>query len=360
MNITSIELKNFRCFESLSLSLQSPVVVVEGLNGVGKTSLLEALHYACYLRSFRTYVPSELTRNGEGSFFIRIGVSENQLPSGYEIQIGFSGKRRLVKIDQQPIVSYKQLLDRYKVVTLTEDDLALIQDGPEIRRVLLDHFSVMLDPESLAESKKLKHIVDSRNALLKSGSFSNDSYLFWSEELWNITQTIRTRRQAVLAALQQKVNALLATSFSSPMHSAFIYQPKKELGDSYAAFEQLYPHLAHEEGILKRSLFGAHLDDFQITFQDKKSRVFASRGQQKMIVVLIKIAQIQLLLEKEPLKPIFLLDDFMTDFDPHKGTTLIDILISLGCQLIVTNPSTQGWLSEKLAALGSQQVRISN
>lgn len=360
MNITQIVLKNFRCFESLQISLDSPIVMIQGLNGMGKTSLLEALHYACYLRSFRTYVPSELTRNGAASFFIKLAIAGPALPQENEIQIGFSGKRRLVKINQQTIVSYKQLLEYYKVITLTEDDLALIQDGPEVRRALIDHYGVILDPDYLVQVKRLKHVVESRNAVLKSHAYSRDSYAFWSEELWNVTRSIRDTRRAMLEHLEKKISNLVQKYVSEQMTIAFEYKPKKELENSFVDFENANPQLAAEEGVMKRSLFGAHLDDFHIQFQDKKSRVFASRGQQKMIVMLFKIAQIQTLMEKYAIAPIFLLDDFMTDFDPIKGGVLMDLLKTLGCQLIFTSPSDQGWLSEKLASFGSQQVSISN
>ena len=68
--LTTIQVKNFRCFERLSLDFTSPLVIIEGINGIGKTSLLEALYYACYLRSFRTYSPKEMVRFGQENFFI--------------------------------------------------------------------------------------------------------------------------------------------------------------------------------------------------------------------------------------------------------------------------------------------------
>lgn len=360
MNITQITLKNFRCFENLTLSLESRVVVIHGLNGVGKTSLLEALHYACYLRSFRTYSPTELTRSGNDSFFIKVGIINSAIAASHEIQVGFAGKRRLVKVDQQSIVSYKQLLDYYRIITLTEDDLDLIKDGPEIRRTLLDQFILMMDPDYLIHSKKLKHVVENRNALLKSHSYSQDSYAFWGEELWNVTALTRQARITILEKLERSVQALIATYLSDRMCVSFEYQPKKETKLSYAEFMATYPRVPFEEGVMKRSLFGAHLDDFAIRFQEKKSRIFASRGQQKLIVMLIKIAQIQLLMENSSTRPIFLLDDFMTDFDPINGRIIMNLLQTLGCQLIFTCPSQQGWLYDSLQALSSQQVSISN
>src|SRR5260370_35305801 len=101
------------------------------------------------------------------------------------------------------------------------------------------------------------------------------------------------------------------------------------------------------EQYFKRSLFGAHVDDFIITLEGKKSRACASRGQQKMIVLLVKIAQIkQLTLKNGPI--IFLLDDFMTDFDVERGASLLQVLFELNCQLIFTSPRRDSALESAL------------
>ena len=71
VRITNLQIKNFRCFGSLDLAFDNPITLIEGINGTGKTSLLEALHYLCYLRSFRTHLPQELVQFGHDNFFIK-------------------------------------------------------------------------------------------------------------------------------------------------------------------------------------------------------------------------------------------------------------------------------------------------
>src|SRR5690606_9539424 len=114
------------------LDLSASLILLEGGNGAGKTSLIEALHYGCYLRSFRTHMPRELSQFGAQDFFIKLDISsshEGQLLD-HEIQVGFSAGKRLVKIDKKPIASYKELMDFYRVVSVTEDDLELIKGSP--------------------------------------------------------------------------------------------------------------------------------------------------------------------------------------------------------------------------------------
>ncbi|HSW73657.1 MAG TPA: AAA family ATPase, partial [Candidatus Limnocylindria bacterium] len=135
MQLTQLYLKNFRCFADKTITFESPLVLIEGNNGSGKTSLLEALHYLCYLRSFRTHSPRDLLFFGHETFFIKALCEQSgTVAQNHEIQVGFSHKKRLVKIDQRAVSSYKELMDYYRIVTLTEDDVVLIQGGPDVRR----------------------------------------------------------------------------------------------------------------------------------------------------------------------------------------------------------------------------------
>ena len=122
MRLTHLHIKNFRCFNTLELDFTTPITLIEGLNGTGKTSLLEALHYVCYLRSFRTHIPSELVQFGQEHFFIRAQLQKEDHEQ-HNLQVGFSHKKRLVKVDEKSIGSYKEILNYYRIVTLTEDDL---------------------------------------------------------------------------------------------------------------------------------------------------------------------------------------------------------------------------------------------
>ncbi len=356
LKITHLQLKNFRCFQSLELTFESSTTLISGLNGAGKTSLLEALHYLCYLRSFRTHIPQELVQFGSDNFFLKARL---QTADEYDVQVGFGNKKRLVKVNNKAVASYKELLEYYRTVTLTEDDLDLIKGGPEVRRFFIDQVIMLTDAEFLIISKKCKDVVENRNALLKSGRTSRESYMLWTEQLWQQSVLIQEARITALENLEQEITALLHSYFKNSCSIAFTYKPKKSLGESFALFLESNPQLYSDEVHLARSLFGAHLDDFAIHFQDIKSRTFASRGQQKLIIVLIKAAQIRLLSQSN--RPaILLLDDFMTDFDSETMQILIDILFKLNIQLIFTVPSPGGLLQKELEARNADIIKIDN
>ena len=350
MHIQHLHIKNFRCFDNFSLDFINNIALITGANGSGKSTVLEALHYGCYLRSFRTHVPRELIRFDDENFFIKIQVQEtvNEHAFDHELQVGFSKKKRIIKIDQKNVTSYKELSHLYRVITLTEDDLMLIKGSPEGRRLFLDQALALEHPEFMAHARRYKQILENRNALLQRGGYTNESYFLWTQQLWQEALLLQNYRRPLLATLEHKTNRMLRDWFGQELSLAFSYQTKKMIKDqSFDEFWDNFGELRTLEGILKRSLFGAHLDDFSIQFCDKTSRSFASRGQQKLIIMLIKIAQMQEIIAKNG-PTLFLLDDFMTDFDQQRGTVLLSLLFELKSQLIFTCPTNSGYFENLL------------
>lgn len=360
MHITSLTIKNFRCFDHVSLDFTNKIVMISGANGVGKTSLLEALHYMCYFRSFRTYSPRELVTFDQNSFFIKAQIEavDNAALQQYALQVGFTGRKKLVKLDQKIIASYRELTDYYRIVTLTEDDLELIKGSPEQRRIFIDQALVLQNHALLPIMQSFKHTLESRNALLHSNNYSSDSYMLWTEQLWRYSLELQQSRMEFLRILERRTNKLLIENIGAHLTIQLLYNPKRmKTEQSFDDFMHLNAELPLVEKKLGRSFFGAHLDDITIQFCDKGSRAYASRGQQKLTVLLLKIAQIHEILEKKG-PVIFLLDDFMTDFDEEKSSKLITLLVNLECQLFFTSPLIQSTFEAHLRDYNAQIVSL--
>ena len=354
MNIQQLQIKNFRCFSDLTISFNGPYTLLVGDNGTGKTSILEALYYLCYLRSFRSSSVQDLIQFDQEAFFVKACFSGNVDDSVQELQVGLSSKKRLVKLNRNAIASYKDILAYYRVVSLTEDDLWLIKGGPEVRRAYVDHALFLVDHTYVDLFKQHKIIVSNRNAILQNSVADKSSYEVWTEQLFHVACRLADLRVAWLHDVQERVNRLLQQYISADIAIQFNYVSRKNIRDTdYASFKDVHMDLYAQEMRLKRSLFGVHLDDVAITFQGKRSRQFASRGQQKMIVLLMKIAQIQLLESFEGMR-LFLLDDFMTDFDEQRLRTMLAILFDLNCQLVFTVPSSGSLLESLLLGKGGE------
>lgn len=341
LRIQGLVVKNFRCFSTYTVSLQAPLVVLSGDNGAGKTSLLEALYYACYLRSFRTHLPRELINFDASSFFIKVDLKlGDDGANNHSIQVGFAENKRLVKVNNQVVTSYKELMDYYRIVALTENDLQLIHGTPQVRRTFIDQTIMVNNPGYQDLLKNFLHNLESRNHLIAKGDRHSALYHHCTQELWRYSMQIRKERIDLLDILEKILHQLLATHFPT-ISLSLSYKPK----DSYLTIEQLMDDqsLKNREERFLHSFFGAHLDDLVISFQERKSRSFASRGQQKLIAILLKISQLEII-NKQKIKPVFIVDDFVSDFDESRIKTLIPLFSSLSNQLIFTIPTAQGSL----------------
>lgn len=273
----------------------------------------------------------------QNNFFIKVILGGEA--QEHAIQIGFSGNKRLVKLDQQTIQSYKDLTKLYSIVTLSEDDMELIKGSPEVRRLFLDQALSMQQDGYVSLARRYRHIVQQRNALIMRGVIHADDYMMWTTQLWDCMQAIQQERISFLNAVAQRVNQLIEQWFAQEeVIISFAYKAKNGAYDTLHAFLDANPTLEFAEKKMGRSLVGAHLDDVTIQFGNKTSRNYASRGQQKLILVLIKVAQTQILIEKGQIA-ILLLDDFMADFDPLRAKVLMELLLSLKIQIIITAPS---------------------
>lgn len=326
-----------------------------GENGIGKTSILEALHYACYLKSFKTHIPKELIQIEQPGFSIQVVLSNKQ-DIRDDITIGFTGTKRSVKINQKAAQSYRELISLYKVITLTEDDLMLVKGAPNMRRTFLDQLLILLDPAYTESIRKYKIILDNRNAFLASGQKELEQYLLWTDQLLTVTKYIQKKRTEMVQEIEAHVNQLGSYIFSGfdlfslTYKYAGPYILSHEITDGARLLEK-YPRLFTHEYAFKRSLFGAHLDDFHIVFQHKMARLFASRGQQKCIVFLLKLAQLKSInIHQSNNFAIFLIDDFMVDLDKEKMAALIPLITQLSRQVIITSPIEQTILKDILCS----------
>lgn len=363
MRIVSASLRNFRCFSSLKLDFEKPVVLIHGPNGSGKTSILEALHYACYLRSFKTHLPKELVLAQAEGFGVGLGL----VTQGFDtLSVHFSKSKRAVKLNEQSIGSYKELYEAYRVITITEDDLQMIQGAPSARRSFLDTMVLLSDPTHASVSLKYRTILNNRNALIARGRADEESYMLWTEQLLQTSFHIQKARLEVLKQVEAEAKVLVQEFFKDPVNATDPLQISYKYARPYSNLEGIttaqelierYPGLKEQELRQKRTLIGAHLDDFSVAYLGKDCRTYSSRGQQKLVVFLLKMAHLQALKSRGSTGTILLVDDFMTDFDEERAATLLPLMTKLSSQVILTSP-LEGIVKNKLPGDITQSINL--
>ena len=331
MQIQRLTVKNFRCFKNISLNFEAPAILMLGKNGSGKTSIMEALHYLCYLKSFRTSSSKDLINFEQDSFFLKVEFDDRD-----PVQAGFSGKQRQVKISNKIVSSYKELLEHFCIIILIEEDLLLISGPPEMRRSLIDQQVLLHDPTCIKLYSDYKKILGNRNSLIKGNSISDENYKLWTNRLLMVGNEIKELRKKQLKVLEENISVLTERFFSDQTIN-FSYTEK--LGNFRNCKELLLakPDLLAQERKLYRSLIGPHLDDFAIKLNNQNAKAFASRGQKKIIALLIKTAQANYFSQSKK-SLLFLLDDFLTDLDENKIKISTKMLQTLNCQLVFSCP----------------------
>jgi len=350
MQLTRLVLHNFRCFASLDLAFTHPFIVIEGGNGVGKSSIVEALYFACYLKSFRTHRTQDIARCGdEQSFFLKVH-GHQELGEEYTIQAGVDGNEKRIKVNEAAATTYREFLQYYRCIAVSEHDLGIVQGGPEERRAFINQVCLLRNPDFAELLRTHKHIIAQRTQVLQlpASSESDDHLRLWTQQLWENTKLCIEQRQEALATIEKAVADLIQTLPIPVPAITLEYKAKHILPEHLASFDTFWTWYrarhVDQERLQRRTLFGSHLDDIQIGFDGRNARLYASRGQQKLLVLLLKCAAVKLLMANEdaPGRTIMLaLDDFITDLDKRVMAAIIEMIQSLGCQILITCPLEQ-------------------
>jgi DNA replication and repair protein RecF len=345
--IRSLQLENVRCFANQRFDLQSNFVVMQGNNGTGKTSVLESLHYACYLRSFRTRTVRDLIQENKDHCFIAVDFYQPRFALEEKITVGVGrDSKKIIRLNDEPVQGYKTLMDHYRVVTLTADDLSLISGEPDERRSFMNAAIFLQHPDQIGLFREYNRVLALRNAYLagqgQRDCKPSDEFMVWTKLFWEHSIAIQKLRKSYLADVEKSLRKILSEHLADISYEvSLVYLAKKLCDTTSEDFEQFWnlysTTLFEREQHWQRSLFGAHLDDFSILLDGRKARLFASRGQQKLLAYLIKIVQVLESIKADN-PAVFLVDDFLTDFDRDRAQACLTIIQSLATQVILTIP----------------------
>lgn len=337
-----LSLKNFRCFAHKKLEIVQPCTLIIGSNGAGKTSLLEALYYTSYAHSFRTRSSRQMIKEGQEAFNLQLKISDAGLPPE-EISIGFGPRKKLIKINGQNTQAHSEISRLFNCVSLTQEDIGIVTDGPERRRTFLNQNHYICDPKGWPElARRYKKILEQRNALLNQGATNEESFKIWTEQHWQLTRQIQAWRSGFIEQLNVANNELIKEYLPEiKAQTSIKYKPAQDC--TKANFDDFYKEagssLFAKERIMKRTMFGAHLDDFVTTIYGMCARSFASRGEQKLLTLLIKCAAIKVVELSTGTKiGCMLIDDFLTDLDKNRVEKCQKIINDFGLQTIITMP----------------------
>lgn len=320
--IEYVSLRHFRNHRNEQFNLTDKVFI-QGENGAGKTSLLEALYYVSLLKSHRTSDDSALIMYDKPYAKITLKTS-NHL---YEVVIQRDKKH--LSLDKVTIKKMSQFIGGYKVIIFSPEDLELIKGMPRIRRQFLDIEMFQINPHYMEKLTTYKQVLNQRNALLKRLSLSDDRTF-----LNILTQRLSLEASHIIKERQRFIHALNKAFKSRFKHLnevdkvEVIYEPNTPIN----ALEDTFKTRLERDILSKTTNSGPHRDDFMILFNQKPAKEFASQGQQRLMAIALKLAIIDLIKDKEV---VILLDDILSELDDEKQLK-IEHLFNLGKQVIIT------------------------
>mgnify|MGYP000852383921 CR=1 FL=1 len=365
MRLCSVELQNFRNYESLDLSFPGGTHILYGANAQGKTNLLEAIYLCTCARSHRTARDEELVRQGTGSYLARVGfITDRGIPETLSIEYQRAAKggtpRRIIRYNDLEVARLADMMGLFHAILFAPEDLQIVKDGPSERRRFLDILISRLDRSYFRHLQDFLKILAQRNRLLKSiraGGRSDrlPELDIWDESLAESASFILVKRQEMIGRLAGYAALALTHLTSSRELLSLHYRsfPGLEEGQDQKTAESRYLDRlirSREDDLARGSTSqGPHRDDIQISLNGADARLYASQGQQRSAVLSLKIAELMILTEVTGEKPILLLDDVMSELDASRREKLMEVIRDHQVFMTCTDPDQLGETSSLAA-----------
>lgn len=345
MKFKSIELKDFRNYEELSMTFHPETNILYGDNAQGKTNILEALYLCCTTKSHKGSKDKEMIKIGQDSSHIRIGVEKSGIEHTIDMHLKKNSSKGIA-IDGIPIKKSSELVGLVQVVFFSPEDLSIIKNGPGERRRFIDMELCQLDKIYLHDLTKYNRIVEQRNNLLKQISFNKDlldTLSIWDMQLLEYGKKIIQRRKAFIVQLNEIVYEI-HKKLSGGREELFLeYEPNVKAEE----FENKLKNSLERDIALKMTTSGPHRDDIKFLIKDIDIRKFGSQGQQRTSALSLKLAEIDILRKEKKTEPILLLDDVLSELDRNRQNYLLESIENV--QTIITCTGLEEFVNNRLS-----------
>jgi len=329
MKITNIQIKNFRNYPDLDLSITSDMVVFSGPNAVGKTNLLESVYFASLFKSFRDDAEF-IFMKGSNAAEIKIAVEQGK--ESHTIEVYLEKREKIYanfKIDGVK-KKRREAQGFLNVVIFEPTDVDIFTKAPEARRKYLNMVLSQKSSAYLDNLANYKKVLSQKNRLLqdiRSGSAQPDTLVVWNEQLVDLGTEIILARKAFINFLNQNISEVYTaiSQFHRTVEVVYETLDGNTAGEIKEQFEIQLKRLAERESAAGTALVGPHRDDFYLQSEGLYLAPFSSRGEQRSQILALKILELEYLSHGED-KPVLLLDDVLSELDETRRTFLLKYL----------------------------------
>jgi len=341
MVLTELNLINFRNYKSLNIKFSDNINIIYGNNAQGKTNILEGIYFLGVTKSHRSFIDEELILKGEKQSKILGKIKKNKFNSSFEITIN-NGKKKY-KIDNNEIKKTSDYISNINIIIFYPEDLEIIKGSPGIRRKFLNlelsqlynnYYRVLND-----YNKLLKIRNEYLKKLQKNLIIDQNYFEIITEYLIEKAIFIYRARNKFINKINEYSNDIFKEimnlrNFKINYKTNFEFKEFNEI-EIRELLKSKYETEKNNEIRLGNTLYGPHRDDFEFTLDNNDLKSFGSQGQQRIAVLAIKLAEIEIFKNYSKTTPILLLDDVFSELDDQKKNNLLKYINS-DIQTIIT------------------------
>lgn len=332
MIINSVEVRNYRNYESLSMEFHPGTNLLYGDNAQGKTNILEAVYLCSTTKSHRGSRDKEIIKMGEDEAHIRMQTCKNEICHTFDMHLK-KNKSKGIAIDGIPIKKSAELVGMVPIVFFSPEDLSIIKNGPGERRRFIDMELCQLDKIYLFHLTKYNKIIAQRNNLLRQIGFKRellDTLSIWDKQLVEYGSCIIKKRMEFLEEINEIIRDIHKKLSGGREDLILQYEPSTE----ETSFKEKLEKSLERDLHLKMTGIGPHRDDIVFLINGIDVRKYGSQGQQRCAALSLKLAEIKLLTQTIKNKPILLLDDVLSELDRNRQNYLLESIENI--QTIIT------------------------
>lgn len=342
MILKQLSVKNFRNYDSANINLSSKINIFFGKNAQGKTNLLESIYFLSFTKSHRSFIDNTLIKNGEN--FLKItGILKNNNPFKTKLEIILEKDKKNIFVDGDIYKKIGDYITKLNIIIFYPDDLDIIKGSPNIRRRYLNSEISQYDNNYLILLNKFRKIQKMRNDYLKKINFNNnydeqyfsimnDYYIDSSLKIFKLRNNFINELNEIIGDIFYDLTKLKGFHIE---YKNSLNSNNFEINDINNIFKEKLINVFDSEIKLGSCLIGPHKDDIEFYLNELNLKNYGSQGQQRLAILTIKLAEIEILKKHNLETPILLLDDVFSELDDEKKNRLLKY-ISKNIQTIIT------------------------
>ena len=337
MKLKQLELKNFRNCGHVCLEFSRQKTLIIGKNAQGKTNILESIYLLSDLKSPRTSVMADMIKFGAESFNINAVIEKNYTETELDFSYNNEKKRELRanKVKSSP----KDFRQAVKTVLFSTKDLLLLRGAPQDRRDWLDRAISQIYPAYNERLAKYDKIRIQKNNLLKSEEIDFKLLEVYNEQLVVAGANIIFIRKKFLKEIEILAAEKHRAISDSEAFSLSYTCPEEDIEKICTYLRNQLAEKRAEEMGRRQACVGPHRDDIEFKINGTDAVKFASQGQQRTLVLALKLGELEIIRQKTGFSPILLLDDVLAELDELRQNYLLKS-IENGTQTILTSVDT--------------------